>query len=70
MARIGAFGGPSDEYGAPLSYIQPPDNDFAKSLYDPALLDPRLHLTQAQKDDLQAEIDQIYALLELSKTGL
>lgn len=65
MARVGNFQGAATQYGQPLSYVVPPDNSFKKALYDPALLDPRLHLTNKQLRDLQAEVDQIYSLQQL-----
>ncbi len=60
MARVGNFQGAATQYGQPLSYVVPPDNDFKKALYDPRLLDPRLHLTNKQLRDLQAEIEKLF----------
>ncbi len=62
MARVGNFQGAAAAYGQPLSYVVPKDNDFRKALYDPALLDPRLHLTKKQLRDLQAQFDALYSL--------
>lgn len=67
MARTGSFQGPSDQYGAPLAFVVPPDSDFAKGRYDAALMDPSLHLTQIQMDDLQAQIDELYSLEQIAK---
>lgn len=66
MARTGSFQGPAETYGTPLSFVVPPDSNFAKSKYDAALNDPKLHLTQQQKDDLQQQIDELYSLEELA----
>jgi hypothetical protein len=67
MARMGAFAGPSEPYGAPLSYIHPADNDFSKAKFHPSLLDPRLKLTNKQRRELQRDIDDLAGLLALGR---
>lgn len=67
MARVGSFLGPTQVFGAPLSLVLPPDNNVSKSRYDPALQDPSLKLTDQQKSDLQDEIDQLYAALQVGR---
>lgn len=67
MARIGAFAGPSEPYGVPLSYIHPTDNDFAKARFHPILLDPRLKLTNKQRRKLQSEVDDLTGMLTLAQ---
>lgn len=66
MARIGSFLGPTQIYGAPLSVVHPPDNNVASSRYNQALMDPNLNLDEATRRDLQAQIDELTAVL---KTG-
>lgn len=66
MARTGSFNGPSETYGQPLSFVTPPDSDFARGKYDQALMDPSLKLTQDQLDDLQAQIDEAFAIEKLA----
>lgn len=67
MARMGTFGGPSEQYGLPLSFIHPKDNDFAKARFTPVLLDPRFDLTDKQKREIQEEIDELFSLLKLGR---
>lgn len=62
MARIGSFSGPSEEYGVPLSFVHPPDNDFSKARWSPELLDPNLKLTDEERQRLQDEIDDLFGL--------
>lgn len=63
-ARQGSFLGPTQNYGAPLSVIKPPDNNVASSRYHPSLMDPSLHLSEQQMRDLQDEIMGLYAVLQ------
>jgi hypothetical protein len=63
MARSGSFSAPSFQLGAPISFVKPPDNVIP--LYDPALV--KLSATPAQKDDLQAEVDELAASLTLAR---
>ncbi len=65
MARIGAFSGPSEEYGVPLSFVHPVDNDFSRAKWSPQLLDPSLKLTDEERQALQDEIDSLFALGKL-----
>lgn len=67
MARMGAFSGPSEPYGQPLSYIHPADNDFAKARFHPILLDPRLKLTNKQRRKLQSQVDDLSGMLTLAQ---
>ena len=66
MARMGNFAGPSEQYGVPLSFIHPKDNDFAKARFNPILLDPRWKLTDQQRRDLQQKADDLAKTLALS----
>lgn len=43
------------------------DNDFAKARWSPQLLDPKLKLTDEERQALQDEIDQLVALGKLSQ---
>ena len=67
MARSGQFAGPSEGYAEPLSYVHPPDSDFMKSKYHPSLLDPKLKLTDEERDRLQAEIDDLLGTSKLTE---
>ena len=67
VARIGSFSGPSEEYGVPLSIVHPSDNDFGRARWSPELLDPRLHLTDEERQRLQDEIDSVFALEKLTE---
>lgn len=60
MARMGQFSGATEQYGQPLSFVHPADNDFAKARFNPLLLDPRADLTAKQRRRLQEEIMQLY----------
>lgn len=62
MARQGQFSGGSVPLGQPLSILHPADNDVTSSKYADAL--KGLNLSQAEKDDLQARIDELYAALQ------
>lgn len=64
MARAGSFSGPTEPYGQPLSVVKAPDNVEA-SKYAEALMDPSLELTDAQKIELQAKIDELFGLLRI-----
>lgn len=65
MARVGVFAGPTEEYGLPLSFVHPPDNDFAKAFFHPSLLDKKLKLTDEQRRRLQDEIDALFGVLQI-----
>lgn len=67
MARMGQFSGASEQYGQPLSFVHPPDNDFAKARFTDVLLDPRLNLTKKQRREIQQEIDEFFAVLKLGR---
>ena len=67
MARMGQFAGPNEQYGLPLSYIHPRDNDMAKAKFHPVLLDPRWKLTYKQKREMQAEIDDLTKSLQYGR---
>jgi hypothetical protein len=64
MARRGSFSGSGlPQYGTPLSVVHPFDNKMPPQ-FDPALDDPTLKLTDQQKADLQAQIDDLYHTLQ------
>ncbi len=67
MARMGTFAGASEEFGRPLSFIHPRDNDFEKARFHPILLDPRLKLTNKQRRRLQEQIDDLAGLGKLAR---
>jgi len=64
MARAGSFSGPTEPYGQVLTVVKAPDNVEA-SKYAEALMDPNLQLTDAQKIELQAKIDELFGLLRI-----
>lgn len=66
MARSGQFQGPSDLYGEPLSFVYPRDGlkGFEKARYSPGLL-AKKGLTDAERDRLQDEIDELIATAKL-----
>ena len=68
MARSGQFQGPSEGYAEPLSFIYPPNGlkGFQQSKYAAELLDPKLKLTDAERDRLQQEIDDLLATEKLT----
>lgn len=67
MARMGTFAGATEQYGGPVSFVHPKDNDFEKARFNPILLDPRLKLTNKQRRELQREIDDLYYLMTLGQ---
>lgn len=67
MARMGSFAGPSEQYGMPLSFVHPADNDFAKARFNPILLDPRWKLTDEQRQELQDDVDKLTDTLRLGR---
>lgn len=70
MARSGQFMGPSEEYGAALSFIYPRGGlkGFEKARYAEELLDPKLKLTDAERDRLQEEIVELLGATKLTET--
>lgn len=66
MSRMGNFAGPSEQYGVPLSFIHPKDNDFAKARFNPILLDPRWKMTDKQRRELQQKADDLAKMMALS----
>jgi hypothetical protein len=64
---MGTFAGATEQYGDPLSFVHPKDNDFNKARFNELLLDPRLKLTQAQRRRLQEEIDNLVGTLLLGQ---
>ncbi len=62
MARSGSFTQSVSEFGAPLSYVHPIDNKLPP-LIDPLLNDPALKLTDEQKAQLDAQVDDLYNVL-------
>lgn len=67
MARMGQFAGAGEQYGGPVSFVHPVDNDFERARFSPELLDPRLKLTNAQRRKLQREIDDTFYFLGLGR---
>lgn len=67
MARAGLFQGPAEGYATPLNSVFPPDGDFLKARYAPELLDKKLKLTDAERDRLQAEIDELTGTARLAE---
>jgi hypothetical protein len=63
MARMGSFAGGGNLYGEPLSIIHPPDNNVDAARYAPELLDKSLKLTEAQREELQKQVDELYGVL-------
>lgn len=63
------FQGASEDWGQALSSIYPRDGlaGFEKARYAPELLDPKLKLTDAERDRLQAEIDELLAAAKLTE---
>lgn len=51
----------------PQSSVYPADGDFTKAKYAPELLDKKLKLTDAERDRLQAEIDELTAAAKLTE---
>ena len=65
MARMGQFAGATEQYGGPVSYVHPKDNNFDLARFSPEVLDPRWKLTDAQKRKKQEEIDDLYYFLKM-----
>lgn len=67
MPRMGQFSGSTHVYGQPLSVIKPPDNRIP--LYNADLLkySADMHLTVAQRDELQRQIEEMYGVLQLTR---
>lgn len=64
MARVGEFFSGITRFGDPLSVVHPIDNEFPK--YDPELLAEQ-GLTERQRQRLQEQIDELYAVLVASR---
>lgn len=61
---MGNFSGPTVAFGQPLSTIQPLDNRFPR--FDPLLMsDP--DVSAKDREDLQRQIDEVAAALELAQ---
>lgn len=71
MPRMGQFSGATHVYGQPLSIVKPPDNNVTKGRYSREVLRySREHnLTRAQRDALQRQINELYAILSVSREG-
>ena len=67
MARMGTFAGTSEQYGDPVSFVHPVDNDFAKARFSDPVLDPRMKLTDEQMRELQQQIDDLFHLLVMAR---
>ena len=66
MARMGTFSGATEQYGAPLSYIHPKDNDFGKAKYHEIIQDARFGLNTKQKRQAQEEVNEVFAVLQVA----
>lgn len=55
-------------YGQPLSVVKPPDNDVMKGRYSAELeqYSKDHKLTQREKDELQKQIEELYAIWKIS----
>lgn len=60
--RRGQFVRAAIQYGQAISIVKPPDNDPG-SYIAPELSDTALALTLAQQNDLQARINDLYAIM-------
>ena len=63
MARTGSFSGGGQVFGTPMSIVHPPDNNVDAARFAPGLHDPSLKLTDAQREELQSQIDDLYGAL-------
>jgi hypothetical protein len=61
--RQGQFSRSAVQYGQSLSLAKPPDNDPGSYIVG-ELKDPALALTLAQQYELQARIDDLYAIMK------
>lgn len=64
MARIGSFSPPSFIYGTPLAIAHPIDNVFPR--FDPGIA-AEPGLTDAQRQELQDELNEIFAAARLAR---
>lgn len=64
MARVGEFLGAVVRFGDPLSVIHPTDNQFPK--YDEAIAKEE-GLTDRQRQELQDQVNELYAVLIASR---
>lgn len=64
--RIGSFSRTTHEYGGALGVIKPPDNNPG-SVIPPELMDPSLHLTEAQQQDLAQRILDLYRMYQAER---
>jgi len=64
VARSGSFSGGTFSYGEVLSVVAPPDNKFPQ--FDPEIL-AEPGLTEEQRYDLQAQLDELAAALTLAR---
>lgn len=64
-ARVGSFSQPSLSFGAPLSVIHPPDNNFevVANSEDAAALTPEQAFAKATSGTLANEVAALYAAL-------
>ena len=69
MPRQGQFSGATHVYGQPLSVVKPPDNNVAKYRYSAELEQyAKDHkLTQREKDELQRQIEELYAVWQITR---
>lgn len=70
--RMGQFSGATHVYGAPLGVVKPPDNKVDTARYSTEVLrySREHHLTRAQRDALQRQVDELYAIFQISRDQL
>jgi hypothetical protein len=61
--RTGQFSRDQVQYGNSLSVAKPPKNDPGSRIV-PELMDPAMHLSLSQQEDLQARIESLYYTLK------
>lgn len=68
MARSGQFSGMTHVYGQPLAVVKPPDNNVAGARYSAAVAKfaADYNLTQAEKDDLQRQVEELYSVWKIA----
>lgn len=66
MARMGNFSGATEQYGQPMSFIHPADNDFGKAKYHEIIQDARFGLNTKQMNQAQEETNEVFAVLQVA----
>ena len=67
---MGTFAGATETYGDPVAFVHPVDNDFNKARFSDPVLDPRMKLTDAQRRELQKQIDDLFFLLKMAQEAV